>query len=148
MSQLRAIAYVSTATREPSEDDLEALLTDARDFNQQAGVTGALLLHDVTFFQYFEGAPSGVEQVYERIRKSSLHRDIHQLLDTPIGRREFARWHMGFQVSPKSLVLQLAGASWTASVPNMPSGRAASDGLQLLLDFWHRSRRSLPGGSP
>lgn len=70
MSGLVAVAYLSTAAPFLTEADLEHLLADARSFNSRAQVTGALLVHDATFFQYFEGPEEGVEAVYARVRAS------------------------------------------------------------------------------
>ena len=51
------IAYVSAAVKPLSAEEVDALLLDARAFNLKAGVTGVLLCHKTTFFQFFEGPP-------------------------------------------------------------------------------------------
>jgi hypothetical protein len=91
---LLAIAYLSTAAKWPTRSQLEILLLDARDFNERVGVTGALLLQDLTFFQYFEGPESAVLEVYARINRSRLHHSIFELFNEPIERRHFSRWTM------------------------------------------------------
>ena len=138
-----AVAYVSTAVRRPSTFDLEHLLVDARTFNARVHVTGALLLHDVTFFQYFEGPGDAVREVYERIKISRLHRDIVELLYEEVPARCFDAWHMGFADAPQGTVLALSHAHWGASLEAAESASTQSDGITLLLDFWRRSRREV-----
>lgn len=136
MNQSSAIAYVSSAIRLLAETELETLLLDARNFNAAQGVTGVLLYHDGTFFQYFEGPEAAVSQVYARIKKSSLHRGMIELLNEPAQQRQFSGWHMGFSAVPQSTLLRLERASW-ADISNDVQGRAASSaGLDLLLQFW------------
>lgn len=139
-----AIAYVSTAVRHPSRADLEYLLEDARKFNAQVRVTGALLLHDVTFFQYFEGTQSAVYEVYERIKRSRLHRDLVELFCEEVPILHFDGWHMGFADAPRGTVLELAHARWSASLEATRTASMQTDGLKLLLDFWRRARRDFP----
>lgn len=138
-----AIAYVSTAVRPPSRFDLEYLLIDARAFNAQVRVTGALLLHDVTFFQYFEGEQSAVFEVYERIKRSRLHRDLVELFCEAVPALHFEDWHMGFADAPRGTLLELAHAQWSASLEVTRTSPVQTDGLKLLLDFWRRARRQV-----
>ena len=138
-----AVAYVSTAFRRPSTFDLEHLMVDARTFNARVHVTGALLLHDVTFFQYFEGPGDAVREVYERIKISRLHRDIVELLYEEVPARCFDGWQMGFTDAPQGTLLELAHARWGACLEAAESAGSQSDGLGPLLDFWRRSRREV-----
>lgn len=137
-----AIAYVSTAVHPPTRFDLECLLVDARSFNVRAGVTGALLLHEVTFFQYFEGLQDQVEEVYGRIKRSRLHRDIVELLHAPVPRRQFDGWHMGFVQAPHGTLLELANARWSAQAATVTAS-SVNDGVALLMDFWRRARKEI-----
>jgi hypothetical protein len=139
---MHAISYTSSAVHLPTTEELEALLVDARDFNASVAVTGALLLWDQSFFQYFEGPQKGVDEVYERIRKSRQHRDIIQLLHEPIQVRHFAQWHMGFAEAPQSVMLALAHSRWKDRADALrPSGPAQPSGVAILLQFWRHSRR-------
>lgn len=109
---LEAVAYTSSAIPGLTDGALEQLLVDARQKNQELGITGVLLYHDGSFFQYFEGPPDGVEAVYDRIRQSRLHRGIFELMRAPIECRSFGNWLMGFTRAPASTVLQLSNAHW------------------------------------
>jgi hypothetical protein len=134
-----AIAYVSSAVPGLGEPELEELLDSARGRNVQLGVTGVLLLHEGSFFQYFEGPTAGVEEVWGRIRRSRLHHGM-PLLRAPIAQRVFPDWLMGFTRAPQSVLLQLANASWHSTVDALGTRARAGDGLALLLHFWTSSR--------
>jgi hypothetical protein len=136
MPTLTAIAYVSSATRRLSEVDMEGLLLQARTFNRDVHVTGVLLHHDGSFFQYFEGPDDAVAQVYERIRRSALHHTIFELCRGPIKQCFFADWQMGFAQTPHSQMLKLAHAEWKATATTLDGSARASVGLDLLADYW------------
>src|SRR6187399_1577333 len=134
MSALVAVAYVSSATRRFASEELDALLLDARAFNATAGVSGALLYQDGSFFQYFEGPEAGVEQVYSRIKSSRRHRGLIELVAAPVNQRHFSTWSMGFAEPVTSELQSLSQANWQAqqhavSIQDAP----APSGLILLL---------------
>jgi hypothetical protein len=133
---LESVTYVSSASGSLTDADLEGLLTSARHRNEQQGVTGALLFHDGSFFQYFEGPPAGVEDVYGHIRRSRLHGGIIELDRSPMPARQFPRWLMGFTHVPTSSILRLSGASWRAAVRGMGGPEIRAEGMELLLSFW------------
>jgi len=140
--KLEAVAYTSSAIHGTTVADLEQLLLSAREKNAELGVTGVLLFHDGSFFQYFEGPPAAVEEIYARIRRSPMHRGIIELVRKPIRSRSFGGWLMGFTQAPASTVLSLSNASWQARVrqENAVEPKAASEGLELLLQFWNSNR--------
>lgn len=141
MTPLVAIAYLSSATQPFSEARLETLLLDARAHNREHGVTGALLHHDGTFFQYLEGPEDGVASAYARIRASRRHHGLIELFHRPCAERLFDGWTMGFADAPRSVLLRLEQASWTEVLQR---SRLRSDppvGLKLLLDFWQQAER-------
>jgi hypothetical protein len=76
---LRAIVYVSSATIDFTEPELENLLSQARESNLQNGVTGILLFSDGNFMQYFEGLEAAVSETWQRIRNSKRHTGIIEL---------------------------------------------------------------------
>ena len=141
MHDLSAVAYSSVAVRSLTPRDLDALLIDARSFNQLARVTGALLHHDGAFFQYFEGPPVEVARVYERIRKSSQHGNMVELLSRPIESRQFADWHMAFAEAPASVLQEICTERWEMAVPSLDKPGGGSPGLELLAGFWNKAMR-------
>jgi len=136
MSDLAAIAYSSKTTRPMSSRDLEALLIEARAFNEKVQVTGVLFQHQDAFFQYFEGPPSAVTIVYERIRASPMHHHLVELLNQPVNTRQFTRWHMAFTKTTLSTLQALSNEIWEMALPTLHSQQVRSAGLTLLLKFW------------
>ena len=134
---LEAVVYTSSAIADITDADLERLIEDARRKNDEVGVTGVLLYHDGAFLQYFEGPPAAVEEVYARIRRSTLHRGLIELTREPVTHRSFGQWVMGFTQVPPSTLLQMTNAS-RESLAQQAGDDAApgSDGLKLLLHFW------------
>ncbi|QIK80640.1 BLUF domain-containing protein [Lysobacter sp. HDW10] len=138
MEHLYAIAYRSKAARELTSQELDRLLLDARTFNQRASVTGVLLYHDGSFFQFFEGPEEGVDAVYQRIRPARTHTNIVELLRAPSRSRQFESWHMGFCETPETELQTLATASWEEAMPITRVSYERSEGLGLLLNYWNK----------
>ena len=139
MTPLIAVAYVSSAVRRFTPAELDALLLDARDFNTDVGVSGALLHQDGSFFQYLEGPEDGVGQVYARIKKSRRHRGLIELVCEPVQQRYFSTWSMGFAEPVATALQSISQASWKSQreAATLPAQRAP--GLELLLAFWDRA---------
>lgn len=137
---IHAIAYFSTAReRLTGPESMDHLLADARDFNQQMGITGVLLHHDGNFFQYLEGAPDAVLLAYQRIRQSSAHYNIVEMLNSEVDQRHFPNWSMGFAETTRTELQQISQASWMEQLGQISSHAMTSPGLVLLLGFWQRS---------
>ena len=141
MNDTFAVAYVSSAVHLLSEAELEALLLSARDFNAKHDVTGILLYHEGTFFQYFEGPGPGVEAVYSRVRESRLNGGLMELMRERVEQHQFSNWGMGFSAAPQSLILALERAHWLSVSKQVPQDAELSDGLGLLLQFWRGAHR-------
>jgi hypothetical protein len=91
------LIYTSTATSELSEADLGRILEAAVRNNLALDVTGLLLYSKGTFMQVLEGEDGAVGELLERIGADPRHRDIQVHVRTPVRRREFSQWHMGFR---------------------------------------------------
>ena len=136
MKHLAAVVYTSVASRPLSARELDSILVDARSFNQRVQVTGALLHQQGAFFQYFEGPPAAVAEVYLRIKLSSKHKNITELLYQSIDIRQFKAWHMAFAEAPSSVLEELTNEYWEMSLPELRIRQTLSPGLSLLLKFW------------
>jgi len=119
-----------------TEPELEALLLKARAKNREAGVTGVLLFHDGSFFQYFEGPTEGVQSVYDRILASPLHQGITELMRSSTHDRAFGNWQMGLSRAPRSTMLRLSNASWLNRIQTGSSASTVPVGMGLLPEFW------------
>lgn len=105
------LGYVSTETQPLNNDDLAALLRDARRRNEALGLTGLLLHREDSFFQILEGEAESVHQVFESISNDHRHGRIKVLFEGVIEDREFADWRMGFMDLDGVEVQQLPGFS-------------------------------------
>ena len=143
MNLLSAIAYISISSATHSKSQLEALLVRARVFNSEVGVTDTLLLHDRTFFQYFEGPAQGVAQVYQRIQASSAYKNIIELLNQFVDQRVFFVWLMGFAEAQRPIIIQLEQAHWRTVARAKQGASGSSLGLGLLLEFSGNARSGL-----
>jgi hypothetical protein len=132
------IAYVSVANEPPSQEDIDELLLNASAFNIKHEITGVLLCHKNTFFQFLEGTPENLALVYERIKKSNLHHHILELTNTKSEMRYFKTWSMGFCYIPKSEMQQLIHAEWVKQIPTVNKYACDSFGIKMLKEFWAR----------
>lgn len=94
---LHHLIYLSTATREPSEAELDAILGACARHNPQAGVTGMLLYAGGTYIQVLEGEHEAVRETFMRIARDPRHCDATVLEDEAIAERSFPAFHMGFR---------------------------------------------------
>ena len=138
MTDLRAIAYTSKASRDLTSQDLDRLLLEAQSFNEACDVSGVLLYHAGTFFQFFEGPEAAVMAVYARIRQATMHTRIVELRDALASERQFAAWHMAFCEAPESELQALETASWEETIPMARTTYERSQGLALLLYYWSK----------
>lgn len=95
--------YVSAATVDFDDDDLDKLLGGARTNNSSLNVSGVLLYTEGTFFQVLEGKEAEVETLYEKIALDSRHNNVLVLAKRKIEERNFADWSMGFVRDQRSI---------------------------------------------
>ena len=130
---LHAIAYVSAASWNLLDEDLEHIVSESRRLNALNGITGVLLYCDGNFMQYLEGEADAVNETFARIRACECHYQINELMNQPIEAREFDDWAMGFSRPGPDEFVELAAARWRASAHSGP-------GASLLRAFWACSR--------
>ena len=106
-----SVAYVSSAVRLFSDQDLVDLLRQSRDHNAHHAITGLLLYRSGNFIQVLEGPQAAVVELLARIEKDPRHKDIHVMLREPLSARLFPHWAMGFENVGKLLSAQEAGGS-------------------------------------
>ena len=126
---MHAIAYVSAASWNLLDEQIERIVSEARRLNALDGVTGVLLYCDGNFMQYLEGEEDAVIETFERIRASESHYQINELMNQPILEREFADWSMGFSASSPEEFVELAAARWKGTARTGP-------GACLMRSFW------------
>lgn len=88
------LTYQSRASSAPTEDELDALVTRARQRNNSVGVTGMLLYEDGRFLQTLEGPPQGLSAVWASIKQDERHQDIEVLTEHFVEARLFSDWDL------------------------------------------------------
>ncbi|MCB2379152.1 BLUF domain-containing protein [Hymenobacter sp. BT635] len=127
---LHHLAYQSTATGLPTEQDLEELLVQSRTSNLAHHITGVLLYCEGRFMQVLEGRKEDVHLIYARIERDVRHHDVTKFTDGPIAQRSFSQWSMGFKsVHPEDFE-HLAGYLNPAA-PTYPALYASKGGVSL-----------------
>nr|WP_229655207.1 BLUF domain-containing protein [Stenotrophomonas maltophilia] len=132
---LRAIAYVSEASRNLTAERLQHLVTEAVLFNESVDVTGTLLFDGSRFLQYLEGPESGVKAAYARILAASSHSGMVELNRGRLGRRQFPHWRMNSVRVDELALGKIAISDWTGFVrgaPMLAPGTSAMDRLQWV----------------
>ena len=78
------------------EAELRAIVAGARRRNKADNITGALLFTASGFAEVLEGYREVVERTFDRIGSDPRHSDVTVLAFTPIERRSFPDWPLGF----------------------------------------------------
>ncbi len=95
---LATLAYRSRATEPFSEEQLEQLLISSQTNNHKSGLTGLLLYDQGRFFQWIEGQPDQLADVWDAIQKDTRHTDIELMGQQAIPLRFFGDWDMRLSV--------------------------------------------------
>ena len=96
-SAVYKLIYASKAVDNLCENDLIAILTTARKFNQLSYITGMLIYHHGFFLQIIEGEKADIINLfYSHITNDKRHHNISVFHEGYALKREFANWQMGF----------------------------------------------------
>jgi hypothetical protein len=106
---MKQLAYVSTAVKLMTDDELIDILKVARRRNAEHDVTGVLLYSDGTFIQVLEGEPDSVDQIFESITNDKRHKNIIKLVDGSLDKKYFPDWNMGFAAIDKDRAREITG---------------------------------------
>ncbi|WP_420408552.1 BLUF domain-containing protein [Hoeflea sp.] len=91
------LLYVSGASREMSERDLDNILHTSRTNNRRNDVTGMLLWADGVFIQILEGDADTVHRLVSRIKRDPRHCYFMVMHEQTTNERLFSEWSMGFK---------------------------------------------------
>jgi hypothetical protein len=114
------------------EQEIRAILGTARRCNKEVNVTGALLFTASGFAQVLEGPREVVERTFERISADPRHVDVTMLCFTPIERRSFPDWSMGFSGQPSPGAHDPLAHLFNDATFTGPRATTGSDLLRLL----------------
>ncbi|WP_338713879.1 BLUF domain-containing protein [Stenotrophomonas geniculata] len=140
----RAIAYVSEASRNLTEQRLQELVAEAVQFNESADVTGTLLFDGSRFLQYLEGPEAGINAAYARILAAGSHSGIVELNRGRVGRRQFPHWRMR-RVDELALG-KIAISDWTGFVRSASALESGTSALDRLLSVSQSQTEAGAGG--
>jgi hypothetical protein len=95
---LRRLIYVSASLLEPGdvEEELAALVAQARSRNQRLSLSGCLLFSGGTFAQLLEGSEEDVRDVMRSICADRRHEGVRVIEETSAAERCFSSWGLGF----------------------------------------------------
>lgn len=95
-NNLYQLAYLSSATNEPSQDELSKILNVSVANNNVNQITGFLMYVENSFFQVIEGPKVAIDELFITLQRDPRHCRVTQLLNSPINSRRFADWSMAF----------------------------------------------------
>lgn len=84
-----AICYISTATEEVLEEEVNELLTKWREKNSIMDIKGILLYSEGHFFQVLEGEKEKVLSLFAKIKEDSRHAHVIQVLGKDLSQGSF-----------------------------------------------------------
>ncbi|HEX8329741.1 MAG TPA: BLUF domain-containing protein [Hymenobacter sp.] len=88
------LLYHSRATQPLAEAEVYELLSQSRQANAAAQITGVLVYRDEWFVQLLEGPEAAVRATYARIRQDPRHTEVVTLAEAPARPRCFVPWRM------------------------------------------------------
>lgn len=97
MSNLISLVYVSYERYPMTNDDLVAILSEAKTHNSTENITGMLLYRNGYFIQALEGEDEKVTALYNLIARDERHKNVLLVEKNPITERSFGEWTMGFR---------------------------------------------------
>ncbi len=109
--KLATIAYRSKAVTPFSEGQLHDLLVTSQANNRKAGLTGLLIYDEGKFFQWIEGEPDRLSDVWNTIQHDQRHTDIELIGQQSVPLRCFGDWDMRLSVRGSGTSGQSGGAS-------------------------------------
>jgi hypothetical protein len=94
---LTQLIYVSSASRDLDQQDINRLLDSSVRHNAAYSLTGMLLFASGYFMQVLEGEESAVDEAMSRIKFDPRHHGVIVIADEAIVVRDFGAWSMGFR---------------------------------------------------
>jgi hypothetical protein len=101
LAPLRRLIYISSATGNMAQAELDQILIQSRSNNATNALTGVLLFHDGCFFQVLEGEAASIERTFDAISRDPRHAGVIKLESRAIAQRGFPQWSMGYVGSHK-----------------------------------------------
>ncbi|MCL6218100.1 BLUF domain-containing protein [Zunongwangia pacifica] len=91
-----AICYVSTASPDMEEKDIDNILSYTENWNMDHNITGILLCSEGNFFQVIEGESAIIQELFANIAKDSRHRNLIKIFNKEIKNTTFTGYEAAF----------------------------------------------------
>ncbi len=93
---MHSLVYRSVASESFTIPQIYGMLSKAKDYNAEHGITGCLLFHNNQFLQLLEGEEGEVLNLFQKISLDKRHHDIQMVESDFIPNRVFEDWSMAF----------------------------------------------------
>ena len=93
---MHALVYRSIADNSFAVPNIYSMLSRAREYNTEHGITGCLLYHNSKFLQLLEGEEEKIESLFQKISKDSRHHQVEIIEQGILDSRLFNEWSMAF----------------------------------------------------
>lgn len=87
------ISYISSVSEKLTNEDIETLFIDTKEFNNVNDIRGILLYSDQTFFQIIEGQYDVIKSLFDKIQQDYRHYNILKILETKSTERRYSRFN-------------------------------------------------------
>jgi len=89
--------YVSEATKNINEKEIENILAFSRKHNKEYGITGYLIYSEGYFMQLLEGRRDIIESLLLKISQDKRHKNMNTIIKGVVKERIFNDWSMGYR---------------------------------------------------
>ncbi len=93
---MHSLVYRSVANESFELPEILSMLSKAKDYNAEHGITGCLLYHNSQFLQLLEGEKEEVELLFQKILQDPRHHSIEVIENDESDVRLFNTWSMAF----------------------------------------------------
>jgi hypothetical protein len=93
---MHSLVYRSVADESFDLPEIYGMLSKAKDYNAEHGITGCLLYHNNQFLQLLEGKENEVSQLFQKISADPRHKDVSIIEKANSEHRLFNDWGMAF----------------------------------------------------
>lgn len=93
---MHSLVYRSVADESFTIPQIYGMLSKAKDYNAEHGITGCLLYHNNQFLQLLEGEQDVVQSLFQKISADDRHQDIILIESSNSKERLFYDWSMAF----------------------------------------------------
>ncbi len=116
------LVYSSDATTPMQAEDLESLLTLARQANAEKGITGALVYINGVFLQVLEGDAAVLRSLMAKITRDVRHEAVSVLQEGEVPAAVFADWDMAYLSASPQQIAQWAGLPGASALHEVLDG--------------------------